>query len=156
MLRAECAYVRRLTRVHVRQSLLEEPFRARRSQLRKYFPPHDLSSPRLPRNAARFAHVEYCESEWGREKVEEFWQQALESRSEGLMIKVIDFIVKRTYPQSRSLIAFPQLLDSGDVLEEESGGSGRSRKKPLPATYEPGKPSTTSMLDCGSDSLFCR
>lgn len=39
-------------------------------------------------NSARFAHVESCESEDGREAVDEFWQRAVEGRSEGLMIKV--------------------------------------------------------------------
>jgi hypothetical protein len=37
---------------------------------------------------ARFAHVESCESEAGREAIEIFWEKAVESRAEGLMIKV--------------------------------------------------------------------
>lgn len=32
--------------------------------------------------------MEYCESIDGREAVEEFWKKAVDSRSEGLMIKV--------------------------------------------------------------------
>lgn len=31
-----------------------------------------------------------------------------------------------------------QLLDSGEVLEETPDKKEKSRKKPLPATYEPG------------------
>lgn len=37
---------------------------------------------------ARFDHVQSCESEEGRESVEEFWQNAVNGRSEGLMVKV--------------------------------------------------------------------
>lgn len=32
--------------------------------------------------------MQSCESEDGRDAVEEFWQEAVSSRSEGLMIKV--------------------------------------------------------------------
>ena len=31
-----------------------------------------------------------------------------------------------------------QLLDSGNIFEEENESTERTRKKPLPATYEPG------------------
>jgi len=65
--------------------------------------------------------VESCESEDGRETIEEFWMKAVESRCEGLMIK---------------------LLDSGDVPEESSlkeKEKEKIRRKPLPATYRPDK-----------------
>ncbi|KAG9103095.1 hypothetical protein FRC06_000243 [Ceratobasidium sp. 370] len=68
--------------------------------------------------------VQSVESESGRDVVEEFWEKAVESQCEGLMIK---------------------LLDSGEVLEadEESLSTKEKRKgrrrKPLPATYEPGE-----------------
>lgn len=65
--------------------------------------------------------MESCESEDGREVVEEFWMKAVESRCEGLMIK---------------------LLDSGDAPEEahlKEKEKEKNRKKPLPATYRPGK-----------------
>ena len=64
--------------------LLERPFRERRNQLRSRFPPFVPEQ----KTAARFAHVESCESEDGRDVVEEFWQTAVDSRCEGLMIKV--------------------------------------------------------------------
>ena len=67
--------------------MLEVPFRARRTRLHVKFPPYVQKNIADTPNAAHFAHVECCESELGREKVEEFWQQAVESRSEGLMIK---------------------------------------------------------------------
>ncbi|KAJ3552205.1 hypothetical protein NM688_g4271 [Phlebia brevispora] len=93
--------------------LLERPFRHRRSLLRTRFPPH------IPgvKGAARFDHVQSCESEAGREAVEEFWQTAVNSRSEGLMVK---------------------LLDSGEITESTEK-TAKTRRKPLPATYEPGK-----------------
>ncbi|CDO77335.1 hypothetical protein BN946_scf184775.g26, partial [Trametes cinnabarina] len=96
------------------QILLERPFRERRSLLRTRFPPY------IPpqRGAARFEHVKSIESEEGREAVEGFWQTAVNSSSEGLMVK---------------------LLDSGEVLEEPTQNIDRPRRKPLPATYEPDK-----------------
>ena len=42
---------------------------------------------------ASFAHVKSCESEDGRDNIEEFWQAAVAGRSEGLMIKVWGLIV---------------------------------------------------------------
>ncbi|KAI0949394.1 hypothetical protein AcW1_009022 [Taiwanofungus camphoratus] len=94
------------------QVLLEKPFRERRHLLHSRFPPYMPQS----RGAARFDHVQSCESEDGREVVEAFWQKALNSSCEGLMVK---------------------LLDSGDVLEELNQKG--TRRKPLPATYEPDK-----------------
>ncbi|TFY69614.1 hypothetical protein EVG20_g3074 [Dentipellis fragilis] len=95
------------------QVLLEEPFRKRRAILHGQFPPvtpADLG-------AARLQHVESCGSEEGKETVEEFWLRAVDSRCEGLMIK---------------------LLDHGEVIEG-ANAKGKSRRKPLPATYEPDK-----------------
>ncbi|KAG0706148.1 ATP-dependent DNA ligase [Suillus ampliporus] len=93
--------------------LLARPFRERRSLLRSHFPPF------LPSNkgAGRLDHVESCESEAGRDAIEEFWQKAIESRSEGLMIK---------------------LLDSG-AMQENGTKKENGKRKPLPATYEPDK-----------------
>ncbi|KAL5485090.1 hypothetical protein ACEPAI_7732 [Sanghuangporus weigelae] len=96
------------------EGLLEQPFRARRQLLRSNFPPVLPTSPFL----AKFDHVECCESEYGREAVEEFWQRSVDGRSEGLMIK---------------------LLDSGEVIEDADGAKTKRRRKPLPATYEPDK-----------------
>jgi DNA ligase-1 len=67
--------------------LLAQPFRKRRALLRAGFPP---LVPEGTRGAAvaRFDHVKSVESSEGREAVEAFWQESVESRSEGLMIKV--------------------------------------------------------------------
>ncbi|KAL6310348.1 ATP-dependent DNA ligase [Sparassis latifolia] len=94
------------------QILLERSFRERRALLRSRFPPVIPEQ----KGAARFDHVQSCESEEGREAIEEFWQTAVNSSCEGLMIK---------------------LLDNGEVLEDSE--KGKSRRKPLPATYEPDK-----------------
>ena len=37
---------------------------------------------------AQLRHVESCESQEGKEAIEEFWMHAVEGRCEGLMIKV--------------------------------------------------------------------
>ncbi|KAH9061282.1 DNA ligase [Lactarius vividus] len=94
------------------QSLLKEPFRSRRELLRTYF---SAVRPDQP-GAARFDHVESCESEEGRGEIEEFWSRAVDSRCEGLMIK---------------------LLDHGEILEATRPKTDTSRKQSLPATYEP-------------------
>ncbi|KAG2345582.1 ATP-dependent DNA ligase [Suillus weaverae] len=87
--------------------LLTQPFRERRSLLRSRFPPFLPSD----KGAGRLDHIESCESEAGKDAIEEFWQKAIESRSEGLMIKLL----------------------SGGAMQE--GG----KRKPLSATYESDK-----------------
>jgi len=62
--------------------------------------------------------VENCESEEGRDAIEEFWLRAIDSRCEGLMIK---------------------LLDNDKVLERTGPRKDTSRKQSLPSTYEPDK-----------------
>ncbi|TCD71252.1 hypothetical protein EIP91_011730 [Steccherinum ochraceum] len=96
------------------QILLQQPFRERRQLLRSRFPPITPQEVTM----ARFDHVQSCESESGREALEEFWELALNNRTEGLMIK---------------------LLDSGDILEDPKSKKDKTRRKPLPATYEPDK-----------------
>ncbi|KAI0305760.1 ATP-dependent DNA ligase [Multifurca ochricompacta] len=96
------------------QSFLQEPFRFRRKLLRTHFPVLPVDEP----GAAKFDHVESCESEGGRAAIEEFWLRAVDSRCEGLMIK---------------------LLDHDGVLEATGPRKDASRKQPLPATYEPDK-----------------
>lgn len=93
--------------------LLAQPFRERRSLLRSRFPPFLPSD----KGAGRLDHVESCESEAGKDAIEEFWQKAIESRSEGLMIK---------------------LLSSG-ARQEDGTQKGNGKRKALSATYEPDK-----------------
>ncbi|KAL5635505.1 hypothetical protein ACGC1H_004333 [Rhizoctonia solani] len=104
--------------------LLDKPFRERRRLLREWLPPLVPEDP----FCSRFAHTESVESEDGREVVEEFWERAVASQCEGLMIK---------------------LLDSEEVLEAAGQTDGprkkknKGRRKPLPATYEPDKRTST-------------
>jgi DNA ligase 1 len=70
--------------VIIGKSLLQESFRSRRKLLRTHFPA--AQTDRL--GSAKFDHVESCESEEGRKVIEEFWHRAVDSRCEGLMIKV--------------------------------------------------------------------
>ncbi|KAG2146048.1 ATP-dependent DNA ligase [Suillus bovinus] len=93
--------------------LLAQPFRERRSLLKSRFPPFLPSD----KGASRLDHVESCESEAGKDAIEEFWQKAVESRSEGLMIKLL----------------------SSDTMQEEGTRKGNGKRKPLSATYEPDK-----------------
>ncbi|KAF8628869.1 hypothetical protein AX15_003658 [Amanita polypyramis BW_CC] len=101
--------------------LLEKEFRQRRDLLRLNFPPVKPSIV----GVAQFDHVRSCKSTEGLINVEQLWKEALESRCEGLMIK---------------------LLDSGKFIEEKKG----NRRKPLPATYEPDK-RTTAWLKLKKD-----
>nr|VWO97197.1 Uncharacterized protein [Ganoderma boninense] len=107
------------------QILLERPFRERRTLLRTRFPPYTPQQ----RDAARFDHVKSVESEEGRDAVEEFWQTAVNSSSEGLMVK---------------------LLDNGEVLEEPNQKKDKPRRKPLPATYEPGLGDSLDLVPIGA------
>ncbi|KAG1734705.1 ATP-dependent DNA ligase [Suillus paluster] len=93
--------------------LLARPFRERRSLLRSRFPPFLPSD----KGAGRLDHVESCDSEAGRDAIEEFWQKAIESRSEGLMIKILN----------------------GGAVQEDGTQKGNAKRKPFPATYEPDK-----------------
>jgi DNA ligase-1 len=81
--------------------MLAEPFRSRRAALRTRLPPFNPSTEATSASSAgnrspgrgggvpaRFDHVRSVESTDGREAVEEFWQEAVEGRAEGLMIKV--------------------------------------------------------------------
>ncbi|CAE6415626.1 unnamed protein product [Rhizoctonia solani] len=99
--------------------LLDKPFRERRRLLHEWFPPLVPEDP----FCSRLAHTESVESEDGREVVEEFWERAIASQCEGLMIKL-------------------ELLDSGEVLEvvqTDGQRKAKRRRKPIPATYEPDK-----------------
>ena len=71
------------------QILLETVFRERREVLRVQFPPFKPST----KGAAQFDIVRSCESTEGEAMVQLFWKRAVESRCEGLMIKVSCVVV---------------------------------------------------------------
>lgn len=113
------------------KALLARTFRERRKILRTRFPPLKPEG----KAVARFDHVESCESDQGVEGIAEFWERAVGSRCEGLMIKVHSMIQH----ESAHIYSNLQLLDTGETTEVSEGKKGKSRKKPLPATYEPDK-----------------
>ena len=81
--------------------------------------------------------MESCESEEGREAIEEFWLRAIDSRCEGLMIKVRVMFFP-FLPLTHWKICL-KLLDNDNVLEGAGPRKDTSRKQALPSTYEPGK-----------------
>ncbi|KAF9529177.1 ATP-dependent DNA ligase [Crepidotus variabilis] len=93
------------------QSLLGRTFRDRRELLRSTF------KSKHPGNDSFMAHFDFvnsCESEEGQSRIEEFMNEAVESKCEGLMLK---------------------LLDKAPVEEEPA--TKKSKLKSLPSTYEP-------------------
>ncbi|KAG6900500.1 hypothetical protein C0993_009810 [Termitomyces sp. T159_Od127] len=111
--------------------LLERAFRERRELLVSRFPSFTSPDKRL----ARFKHVESCTSTEGRDAIEAFLVKAIESRCEGLMIKLLD-----NEP-------IQDALAIGEKLK-----APKSRRKPLPATYEPDK-RTSAWLKLKKDYL---
>ncbi|KAG7452353.1 ATP-dependent DNA ligase [Guyanagaster necrorhizus] len=95
------------------KKLLETDFRHRRALLQTRFSPLNMGT----KERTRFDHVERCESVDGRLAVEAFWAKAIDSRSEGLMIKLLDTEIPEYTP------------------DKETG----SNKKPLFATYNADK-----------------
>ncbi|PBL00531.1 ATP-dependent DNA ligase [Armillaria gallica] len=95
------------------KKLLETDFRQRRALLQTRFPPLNTGSKEM----ARFDHVERCDSVDGRSAVETFWEKAMDSRSEGLMIKLLDT----------------------EIPEHNSDKEISSNRKPLFATYNADK-----------------
>ncbi|KAH0588895.1 hypothetical protein H2248_004684 [Termitomyces sp. 'cryptogamus'] len=96
--------------------LLKRTFRERRDLLISRFPPFISRDKQL----ARFNHVESCTSTEGRDAIKAFLVKAIQSRCEGLMIKLLD-----NEPQQE--------------LATNLDKPAKSRRKPLPATYEPDK-----------------
>jgi len=70
--------------------LLGRTFRERRELLKGTFTPRKKNEP--PMNMAQFDFVSNCDSEEGRDVVEEFFIKSVESKCEGLMIKVNQFV----------------------------------------------------------------
>jgi DNA ligase-1 len=68
------------------QTLLSTSFRERRRLLHEHFPPCEMTA---ALGGARLSHVTSLDSDCpgGREAVETFWEVAVESQCEGLMVK---------------------------------------------------------------------
>ena len=88
------------------------------------------------KGAARLDHVVNCDSEQGRGAIEAFWERALDSRCEGLMVKVCESF---TESKKTKILTDSQLLDNELLLDDSSDKTVKLRRKALPATYEPDK-----------------
>lgn len=119
--------------VDVLKILLGRTFRDRRDILRSCLPPFCSTN----RMIARFDHVESCSSEQGRAAMETFWEKAIASRCEGLMVKVS--WTDSDISINVLITLYLQLLDSAPMIEGSPEKATKSRKKQLPATYEPDK-----------------
>lgn len=84
------------------QPLLSTPFRERRRLLREVLPPLDMPS---AQGGARLKHVTSLDSDCsgGRDEIETFWEVALDSQCEGLMIKVY------LYPRIKTLVMVTEI-----------------------------------------------
>ncbi|KAH8828249.1 DNA ligase [Flagelloscypha sp. PMI_526] len=106
------------------ESLIDKPFRERRTLLHSALPQIARES---PSRLARLCHVQWLPCSVGRQNIEQFFQKAANNQCEGLMVKI---------------------LDNGVTAEDGES----SRKKPLPATYEPDR-RTTAWLKLKKDYL---
>ncbi|GAA5938583.1 uncharacterized protein JCM15063_005362 [Sporobolomyces koalae] len=142
------------------ESLLSVPFRRRREILRSVFAPLQPSDPRF----AKWALIPCC-LENDLEKVREFFDECLGMKAEGIMVKLLDeaeIDVNSSLPTDADQLE--DLGDSGDTasgtdsnasdededdksnLSPQKGKGKEADKKPkgskrklLPATYEPDK-----------------
>ncbi|KZV88075.1 ATP-dependent DNA ligase [Exidia glandulosa HHB12029] len=107
--------------------LIQEAFRRRRELLRTRIPPLTPADD----SSARLDHMANCDCEdaTAREAVEAFWQESLDLKTEGLMIKASEPAC------GVCLLTLQQLLDHTDVVTD--GAMQGNRRKPLPSSYEP-------------------
>lgn len=83
------------------QTLLSASFRERRRLLHEHFPPREMSA---ALGGARLKHVTSLDSDCpgGREEIETFWEAAVESQCEGLMVKASIPHAQMVHPASCS------------------------------------------------------
>ncbi|EJT97275.1 ATP-dependent DNA ligase [Dacryopinax primogenitus] len=122
------------------QPLLSKTFRERRATLRQHLPPYTPQDVRL---SARLEWVESVDSEDGEDVVLGFWEQAVAGKYEGLMLKILDSgeVLDDDIGVSSDAEDSPKKKGKKKVQEKEEEKSKKngSRRKPLPATYEPDK-----------------
>jgi DNA ligase-1 len=113
----------------------KSPFEAGESFLRTHFSAVQAG----PTGAARFDHVESCESEERKESN----RRILAPRGRQSLRRSDDQSESTRFnpllSSPDSLANLLKLLDHGEVLEATRPKKDTSRKQPLPATYEPGK-----------------
>ncbi|EGU12675.1 DNA ligase [Rhodotorula toruloides ATCC 204091] len=140
------------------ESLLSRPFRSRRDTLRSLFPPLQPTDPRF----AKWELIPCC-TDNDPEKVREFFEETLKMKAEGIMVKLLDEaeveVTDAGEGENGANGANGQEEEEVDYAsggEASSSGSrsssnsprpqpkngktgGKSRRKVLPATYEPDK-----------------
>ncbi|BGP38288.1 hypothetical protein JCM10450v2_002234 [Rhodotorula kratochvilovae] len=148
-------------------SLLSTPFRARRDLLRTRFPP-------LAPSDARYAKWALIPSSLDntREGVRAFFQEAVGMKAEGIMVKLLDEVEEEEEHVEGERVKEEDGDEELDAdAEEEATASGsdsgsgagagavrekkartKSRRRALPATYEPDK-RADSWLKCKKDYL---
>ncbi|KAI9572147.1 ATP-dependent DNA ligase [Boletus coccyginus] len=133
--------------------LLERSFRERRNLLRTRL---SALTPGEP-GTASLVHVNSCESELGREHIEGFWNEAVESRCEGLMVKLLDTTETTMHhmakTRKRALLATyePDTLDLVPVGAWHGNGRKAGWWSPvLLAVWDPTKDRLTAVCKCMS------
>lgn len=145
------------------QSLLSTPFRGRRQLLHTHFPPLRPTDPRY----AKWELIPSC-TDTEPDKVRAFFHEALKMKAEGIMVKLLDEVEVEVEVQEgqqdgelgeavdeeedgyatseSSSTKSPSPVDVKPVATEATNGAGttdgkkgKSRRKVLPATYEPDK-----------------
>ncbi|KAK4051805.1 hypothetical protein OIV83_002510 [Microbotryomycetes sp. JL201] len=118
------------------QSLLGEPFRKRRDVLRERFAPMQPKDVRL----AKWALIPSCDDN-DPDKVKEFFDEVLKMRAEGIMVKLLDEAqveVNSDEDHGEEDATSAEEVKEGS-LSSPSKLKRKSRRKTLPATYEPDK-----------------
>lgn len=125
--------------------LIEKPFRERRRLLQTHLPPtKSLATGNTDENIphkyvrATLDHVESIDAQEGRDAVQEFWERAIESKCEGLMIKLLDDTVLTVDDQDEQGLDDTMEMEI-DLPSPQKPSGKKSRRKALPATYEPDK-----------------
>ncbi|KGB75504.1 DNA ligase 1 [Cryptococcus deuterogattii R265] len=118
-------------------SLLDLPFSHRRHLLHTLLPPFTPKSNQVGHPVARFTHVEYIDSANLTDpaaELQSFFERVVEKKCEGLMVKLLE--------NGEGLAGEDATEDDldrerGQEIKSEQKNGGRSKRQPLPATYEP-------------------
>ncbi|BGO90108.1 hypothetical protein NBRC10512_004046 [Rhodotorula toruloides] len=139
------------------ESLLSRPFRSRRDTLRSLFPPLQPTDPRF----AKWELIPCC-TDNDPEKVREFFEETLKMKAEGIMVKLLDEAEVEVTDAGEGENGASGADGQDEEIDYASGGEasssrsrsssnsprpqpkngktgGKSRRKVLPASYEPDK-----------------